>query len=151
MTGASSGVGFGASIGLARSGFHVVMLCRDQARGEAAREAIGRAVPNASSELVLADLADFDAVRRAAETISRAHPRIRLLLNNAGVYLPMRRIGPSGVEMNFAVHVVGPHLLTERLLPCLRAAAPARIINLTGELHRRAELVVDDLQLEQGY
>ena len=57
VTGANSGIGFATAEELARRGAAVVMVCRDKERGEAARAKIAKRVPEASVDLLIADLA----------------------------------------------------------------------------------------------
>src|SRR6476469_3344879 len=85
VTGANAGIGLHTSIELARHGAHVVMGCRDPHRGDEALGQVRVQVPGASVELTRLDLADLASVRETAAALLAAHPRIRLLVNNAGV------------------------------------------------------------------
>ena len=83
ITGASSGIGREATLGLARQGARLILVVRDRGRGEAIAEA-ARAAGAPKVELVLADLSRQSEVRRAAEEILALAPRIDVLVNNAG-------------------------------------------------------------------
>jgi NAD(P)-dependent dehydrogenase (short-subunit alcohol dehydrogenase family) len=76
---------------------------------------------------------------------------LHVLVNNAGVGLRSRQVSADGLEMTFAVNHMGYFLPTVLLLDTLRAAAPARVVNVASELHRRGRLDFEDLQLERGY
>ena len=76
MTGATGGIGRWIALGLARAGFHVVLVGRDRARGEAAAAWISQQAEGASTELILADLASVAATKTLAETITARHPRV---------------------------------------------------------------------------
>jgi NAD(P)-dependent dehydrogenase (short-subunit alcohol dehydrogenase family) len=142
VTGANSGIGKAASAALSAMGATVVMVCRSQERGEAAMADIRSATADAQLELACIDLSDLASVRTGAAAIAERHPAIHSLVNNAAVWMPDRRENATGTELMWATNVLGPFLLTERLMPSLRAAAPARIVNLTSALSRG--LNIDD-------
>jgi len=134
VTGASDGIGRATATALARGGARVVLACRSPERGEAARRAIAAATGNAGVELRLVDLASQASIRRFAAELAAAHPRIDVLVNNAGIWSQQRRLGPDGIELTWATNVLGYFLLTELLLDTLRRSAPARIVNVASEL-----------------
>jgi NAD(P)-dependent dehydrogenase (short-subunit alcohol dehydrogenase family) len=147
VTGANSGIGLAAATALARQGARLVMVCRDATRGEAARQAIASQTGNPAVELVLADLGHQAAVHRAADALVERGDPIHVLLNNAGVWLTEREETPDGIERTWATNVLGYFLLTERLRPLLRAAAPARIVNVASEL--AGELDLEDVEFRR--
>ena len=73
-----------------------------------------------------------------------------MLVNNAGVMPPERTETADGVELTFATHVLGPHVLIERLSPLLKAAAPSRVINVSSGGMYSQRLDLDDLQSRHG-
>lgn len=149
VTGASAGIGRAAAIGIARTGAHVVLLCRERTRGGPALAQV-RAL-DTDAELFLADLSLQDEVRRVASEILAAHPKLDVLLNNAGGVFPERTLSADGLEMTFALNHLAPFLLTHLLLPALRAAAPARVVNVASEAHRGATMAFDDLMGGKSY
>jgi len=151
VTGASAGIGKATAAGLAAMGAHVVMPCRDVPKCEAAMARIKNAVPGASLEMMRLDLASLGEVRRFTEEFLATHRRLDVLINNAAVVKGRREVTVDGLEETFAVNVLAPFLLTELLLPMLKASAPSRIINLTSGLHKRAHMDLGDLQLERGW
>jgi NAD(P)-dependent dehydrogenase (short-subunit alcohol dehydrogenase family) len=121
---------------------------RDAARGAEALAAVHAAsVAGACPVLHLADLSTLDGVRGLAAEVVRDRPRLDALVANAGVFAPERRETVDGLELTFAVNVVAPVLLATRLLPALRAAAPARVVILSSASHWTGEVHWDDLQL----
>jgi len=150
VTGATGGIGKVAAIGLARTGASVVLVCRDRGRGEEVRAAI-REQTGKEADLLLADLGSQADIRRVAGEILDRHPRIDVLLNNAGVVNLKRQVTVDGLEATFAVNHLAYFLLTNLLLDRLRASAPARIINVSSDAHRLAPLDLDDLQSERRY
>jgi retinol dehydrogenase-12 len=152
VTGANSGIGLETARGLAREGFHVVLLCRNAERAAAAKSDIDASVPGASTEVVLCDLSDMDSVRTAAKTITERLDRLDVLVNNAGLTLHGdRQVTPAGLDVMLAANHLGPFLLTNLLLPLLRASVPSRIVNVASDAHRWGRIDFDDLQATRGY
>ena len=139
ITGASSGIGDRAALGLARSGTQVVLVCRSRRRGEATRERIRRAVAGAQVDLRIADLSSLRQVRALASDLNAAYRQIHVLVNNAGGYRTRPEISEDGFERTMAVNHLAHFLLTNLLLPALRAAG-ARVITVSSRAHRRARL-----------
>jgi NAD(P)-dependent dehydrogenase (short-subunit alcohol dehydrogenase family) len=98
-----------------------------------------------------ADLSDQTQVRRLAEDFQGRYPRLDVLINNAGAMFGARQLSADGIEMTFALNHLGYFLLTNLLLPSLRAAAPARIVNVASRAHRGVALNFDDLQHGRRY
>nr|WP_050795801.1 SDR family NAD(P)-dependent oxidoreductase [Parafrankia sp. EUN1f] len=125
VTGASSGIGRAVAARLAGDGATVLALGRDQARLDAlGKEAT--ALPSSGSLVpVRLDLTDTAAVERfAADTVVR-YGHVHLLVHSAGGYLNSRVEDASvdDFDAQYAANVRGPFVLTQRLLPALRAAA----------------------------
>jgi NAD(P)-dependent dehydrogenase (short-subunit alcohol dehydrogenase family) len=155
ITGANTGIGKAAAGALAALGARIVMICRDRARGERALADIAAAAANGGlgggAELFIADLSSQSDIRAVAAGILAAHPRIDVLVNNAGVALNHRELTVDGVERTFAVNYLAYFMLANLLLPALRAAGRARIVNVSSNAHRRGRLDFDNLQGERRY
>lgn len=151
VTGANSGIGKATARKLAGRGGRVAMVCRSRARGREAREEIVRASGNEQVDLLVADLASQDEVRELAARAGERYPRLDVLLHNAGVYEPERRTSPDGIELQLAVNYLAPFLLTQLLLPRLRASASSRIVTVSSMEHRLGRIHFSDLQLEEDY
>ena len=113
ITGANSGIGFEAALGLADLGGEVVLVCRDEERGMAAREEVRARTGNSRIELHLGDLSDLESVSRLAKDLGK--DPIDVLIHNAGLLPSTRSESPQGHEITWATHVLGPHLLTHLL------------------------------------
>ncbi len=151
VTGPTSGIGQWIALGLARAHYDVVLVARDDGRAAATREWISARVPDATMQTVLADLALMGDARRAAAEIAAAHPRLALLVNNAGLITRRRELTAEGRETILAVNHLAPFVLTRELEPALRAGAPARAVNIGSEASDRAELRLDDLEGARGW
>ncbi len=151
VTGATSGIGLVTARELAHLGARVVLVGRSRERADAAAAAIRAAVADADLDVLLADLSSQRQVRELARQVRERYPRLDVLVNNAGGMWLERRLTEDGLEMTFAVNHLAYFLLTQLLLDVLRAAAPARVVNVSSEAHRRARLDFDDLMGERRY
>ncbi|MEM9726150.1 MAG: oxidoreductase [Pseudomonadota bacterium] len=147
VTGANTGLGFETSLGLAKAGRHVILACRDTAKAEAAAEKIREEAPQASLETMALDLIDRPSVKAFAKDFASRHPRLDLLVNNAGVMGPEKTITDNGLELQFDANHVGHFLLTSHLMSSLAEAPAARVVtvsSLAGK-HPEAEIRFDNL------
>lgn len=151
VTGANSGIGKVTAEALAQQGATVVMICRDRGRGEAAVQEIKKKSGNEKVALLLVDLSSQQEIRSVAREISSRYPRIDVLVNNAGGIHPTRTLTADGLETTFAVNHLAYFLLTNLLLPQLKASAAARIVNVTSQAHRYGRIFFDDLGLEKRF
>jgi NAD(P)-dependent dehydrogenase (short-subunit alcohol dehydrogenase family) len=148
ITGANSGIGKATAITLAKMRATVVMLCRSKERGEKAQQEIIQQTKNKNVDLLICDLASQDAIHKFVSNFKNKYQNLHVLINNAGVMLKKRNLSVDGFEMNFAVHLLAPFLLTNLLLDFLKNSAPSRIINIASAAHKRAKIDFDDLQSE---
>jgi NAD(P)-dependent dehydrogenase (short-subunit alcohol dehydrogenase family) len=151
VTGANSGMGKEISLGLARLGATLVMVSRNRQRGEAARAEVEQQTGNSSVELLLADLSSQQSIRKLAREFEAGHDRLHLLVNNAGMSSPRRTETADGLETVFATNHLGPFLLTNLLLPVLKASAPSRIVTVSSGAQAMGKLDFDDLQSARSY
>lgn len=151
ITGATSGVGHAVALTLGAQGWRVLVHGRDRTRGEETVAAIRSA--KGEAEFFQADFASLSEVRALAAAVSAKHPKLPLLLNNAGLGFGApgadRELSRDGFELRLAVNYLAPFLLTRLLLPNLKAAAPARVVNVASIGQK--DLDFDDLQMTRGY
>ena len=145
VTGAASGIGRATSIGLARVAVSVVLLVRNAGRGEQAMRDIRANVPDAKLAALECDLASQSSIRSAAARFMADHDRLDILVNAAGVFVKHRKFSTDGIELTFATNYLAYFLLTNELLPLLRASAPARVVNLASR-YGRSKIDFEDLQ-----
>lgn len=151
VTGANSGIGKAAALGLAKTGAVVALLCRDENRGRTAQEQIKAESGNNSIELFTADLSSQASIRRFSGEFHKKHDRLHVLVNNAGTFSSARHVTVDGLEQTFAVNYLARFLLVSLLLDLLKNGAPSRIIDVSGAYHAKGRLDFDNLQLEKGY
>lgn len=152
VTGGNSGIGLHTAIGLARQGGRVAIVSRNSDKGEAAVQSIRAAAgADARVDLVVGDLGSLASTRALAADLLARYPALHVLVNNAGLWMTERTETADGLETTFAVNHLAPFLLTNLLLERLIASAPARIVNVSSEGHRRGRLDWDDLQAVRGF
>jgi NAD(P)-dependent dehydrogenase (short-subunit alcohol dehydrogenase family) len=136
---------------LAQQGFHLYLMVRNTAKGEAVQQEIIRNTGNPHIELLAGDLNSLADVRHAAAEFLAKDIPLHLLINNAGVVNTTRELTRDGFEGMFGVNHLAHFLLTRLLLDKLKASAPARIINVASDAHRFVDaLNFDDLQTEHS-
>jgi retinol dehydrogenase 12 len=151
ITGASSGIGKATALAFDRMGTTVVLVCRNPGRAEAARREIRETTGSDALDVLLADLSCQAELRQLAQALLTRHPRIHVLINNAGIINMKRSATVDGMETVFAVNHLAYFLLTHLLLERLMASGPARIVNVASGAHRWGNLDFNDLQNERKY
>ena len=150
VTGATGGIGWATAAELARRGAHVIVHGRTAAKAEAAAEDLRRQT-HGELESIGADLNTVAAVEGLARAVVERWDRLDVLINNAGVFKQQRELTPDGLEMTWAVNHLAYFGLTNDLVELLRASAPSRIVCVSSNTHRSAQLDFDNLQGERHY
>jgi retinol dehydrogenase 14 len=152
VTGATSGIGRVLAERLAATGATTVVVGRGADRARTAAVTIAAVTGNPHVEsIAVSDLALKSETNRLADELLARFPAIHLLVNNAGIFLVRREETAEGLERTFALNVVSPFLLTQRLAERLRTSAPARVVMISSEAHRAHHVDFDDLQGERQY
>jgi NAD(P)-dependent dehydrogenase (short-subunit alcohol dehydrogenase family) len=151
VTGANSGLGLITAQELARAGATVVIACRNLSKGEQAADQIRRTVPAAQLALEELDLADLSSVSAFSDRLHSEQGALDLLVNNAGVMAPPRRLTKDGFESQLGTNHLGHFALTGRLLDLLLAAPDPRVVTLSSGAHRIGKINFGDLQTERRY
>src|SRR5690349_16221135 len=144
VTGATHGIGLATARALAALGACVVVHGRDLARAETVAARLQHETGNSQLRAVQADFARLADVRRLGTELA-ALPRLDVLVNNAATMAAPGRLSAEHYDLTFAVNHLAPFLLTQLLLAKLTACAPARVIVVASEAHRRARLDFGDL------
>jgi retinol dehydrogenase-12 len=151
ITGATEGVGKVTALELAKKGFTVVVAARNANKAEALKKEIETSTGNTSCDSIVADLGSLAQVRQLAETFRRRYATLDVLINNAGVFLPMRTETEDGCETMFQVNYLSPFLLTNLLLEELQKSEQGRIINLSSSVYAIGRFDPDNLQSETHF
>jgi NAD(P)-dependent dehydrogenase (short-subunit alcohol dehydrogenase family) len=145
VTGATSGIGLAAAKAFARAGDRVALVGRAPDRLHAAFEGV-RAVAAVPPRTFRADFAVLDEVRRLAEDLRSAYPRIDVLANNAGALFPRRVTTVDGLELTMQANHLAPFLLTNLLRDRV-----ARVVNTASAAHMQGRLDPDRLDSPGRY
>jgi len=149
VTGSNTGLGYDTARVLAARGARVVMAVRDTAKGDAAAARIRELSPGAEVTVHELDLGSLASVRAAAAELAAAHPRIDLLINNAGVMYPPKQNTADGFELQFGTNHLGHFALTGLLLKNLLGVDGSRVVAVASIAHNiRAKIDFADLQWE---
>ena len=137
ITGANKGIGFETARLLGARGMTVLVGSRDPERGEQAATALREA--GADAHAYHLDVTDATSIQRAADRIEAEYQRLDILINNAGIARGDGDGRPTGTSLDtvrtvFETNVYGPIAVTNALLPLLRKAPAARIVNVSSEV-----------------
>jgi dehydrogenase/reductase SDR family member 12 len=152
ITGATSGIGLSAAIGLARHGASVHFLARSKQRAERTRRQVAVVAGRAGYDpdgvsYGIADLDNLASVRDFASEFATGHDRLDVLIHNAGAMHSGYRRNSAGLELTVAGQVVAPFLLTYQLFGLLRQSAPSRVITVSSGGMYTQGLDLSSLQL----
>ena len=151
VTGANSGLGFQTARQLAAHGGRVVLAARSEPKGLDAVARIQAAQPDAAVEFRVLDLADLDSVRTFAAAIISDGIAVDVLINNAGVMYPPRRLTPQGFESQFATNHLGHFALTGLLFGTIRHGQDPRVVTVSSNEHKGGSIHFDDLTGQRSY
>ena len=151
VTGATNGIGLAAGEALAALGASVAIVGRSANKTRIAAAQISAASKGATVATFVADLSSQASVRALAAEVLACHPRLDVLVNNAGAMHGTRQLTKDGIELTWAVNHLAPFLLTTLLLDRLKASAPARIITTASGAHQGARIPFEDLNAERSY
>jgi retinol dehydrogenase-14 len=154
ITGPTSGIGRATALAVARAGAHVILLARDVAKAASVRAEIARITGDEGrAEVIACDLASFASVRMAASTLTDIHPRLDVLVNNAGVYAVRRELTVDGHELTWQVDHLSHFLLANLLRPTLATAPSSRVVVVASGAHVAAwrGIRYEDPDMERGW
>lgn len=145
-------LGFETALALAKSGSEVILAGRDERKGKAAAQVIQRTAESNSTRFESLDLADLASIRQFAASFSQRHKHLDLLVNNAGVMVPPRRLETrDGFELQFGINHLGHFALSAALIPLLRASTRPRVVSVSSIAARRGDIEFHNLQSEIVY
>ena len=152
ITGSTDGVGRYVAGALAKLGAELLIHGRDAPRAKSLIDDIA-ASGHAPPTFYQADLSSLDSVRKLASTIASRHKRIDVFISNAGIGSmnggPLRQVSADGYELRFAVNYLSGFLLAHLLLPLIKAAGPARIVNVASLGQHPIDF--DDVMIVKNY
>lgn len=155
VTGATNGIGKVTALELSRQGYRVLLTSRDAAKGQRVLADIRAQTGNDALELYVGDLSSMTDVRRIALEVRARHPKLDVLINNAGGIFHERQETVDGFEYTFAFNHLAYFLLTNLLLPSLKAAAAetgsARVVSVSSSGNLMGKIKWDDPNFKSGF
>lgn len=154
VTGANSGLGLGTAKVLANKGAHVVMAVRNMDKGRKAMNEILATTPSAQLDVLQVDLSDLNSVKQFAQNFKKRYSQLDVLINNAGVMMPVNRFETKqGFEGQFGTNHLGHFVLTKELFDLIDSTPDARIVTLSSLVAKmgKGDIYWDDLQFEKSY
>lgn len=151
VTGSNSGIGKETTFALAAMDATVIMVVRNQERGQKALDEIVSQTGNQSISLMVCDFSSIASISSFAAEFKKRYSRLDVLINNAGAEFVKRQVTAEGFEQTFAVDYLASFLLTHELLELLKASAPSRIVNVSSGLAKNGKVDFNDLQNEKNY
>ena len=151
ITGANRGIGKETTRGLARTGATIVMACHNLAKANHVGEAIKRETGNEQIEVMQLDVASLSSIREFVVLFNQKYPKLDVLINNAGIACGGKKETGDGFNKVMATNYLGPFLLTNLLLPLLKQAGEARIINTSSVTHFWGQIDLNDLNFKKKW
>lgn len=151
VTGGNNGIGFETAKDMAERGAKVIIGCRSEERGLAARDQIIASTENKNIHYKKLDLSSFKSVREFADDVLKNETRLDILINNAGMHGTENKNTEDGLLLDMQTNHFGPFLLTNLLLPLLKKSAPSRIVNVASLAYAFGEIDFDNLNAEKVY
>ena len=151
VTGANRGIGRATAQELADLGATVILVCRNRAKGEQAKQEIIEKSNNQNIELMIADLSVTQEIRNLVEDFSASYDRLDVLINNATAVFDERELSANKIEMNFGLNYLPYFTLTNLMINSLKASSSVRVVNVSTESHRLGKINFNDLFMENEY
>ncbi|WP_221932235.1 SDR family oxidoreductase [Flavobacterium zepuense] len=152
ITGSTEGVGYEDALALSSAGWNVVIMGRNAQKGADAIDKIHRINRKAKVSFEKIDLANLSSIKAFVSRMTLKGQAINLLINNAGVMTPPKRLETAdGFELQFGTNHIGHLALTAQLLPLLRKSPGARVVTVSSVANRAGIINFDDLQSTSSY
>ena len=150
ITGATSGLGLSTAMQLAHLGVRLTLIARNKAKADGVVKQIIRRSGNANISVEVAELSSMAEVSSLADRLLRRGDAIDILVNNAGALLNPRQETDEGIEKSFALLLLGPFLLTQKLQPLLAKSGAARVINVSSGGMYAKRISLSNIESKKG-
>ena len=150
VTGATAGLGLAAAKSLAAMGARVTLVARDKNKAQAVARDLRKETGNKHIAVEICDMSVMSEVHKLADRFVAAGQPIDILINNAGALFNPRQQTPEAFEKSFALLLLAPFILTERLQPLLAKSSSARVVNVSSGGMYSQKIHVNDLQSKHG-
>ncbi|MEC9333359.1 MAG: SDR family oxidoreductase, partial [Candidatus Thermoplasmatota archaeon] len=151
ITGATDGIGKETAIGMAKNGYNLILIGRNEEKGKKVCDEIRKIADSIDIDFFTADLILMKEVSRVADEVCQKYDRIDVLINNVGAYFAFRDVTEEGFERTFALNHLGYFLMTKKLLPLVEKSDYKRIVNVSSSAHYGVSFEFDNLNGEKKY
>jgi len=151
ITGATDGIGKETAIGMAKNGYNLILIGRNEEKGKNVSDEIRKIADSIDIDFFTADLILMKEVSRVADEVCQKYDRIDVLINNVGAYFAFRDVTEEGFERTFALNHLGYFLMTKKLLPLVEKSDYKRIVNVSSSAHYGVSFEFDNLNGEKKY
>jgi len=148
ITGANSGIGKALAFLTAKHQHKLILIVRKESDAQVLSEEIKTETQNQNIVVFACDLSNQKDIEKCCSTIKQNYSNLDILINNAAVYTETRMVTDQNIEMNLAVNVLAPFLLTSNLLSLLDKGEVYNISSI-GEKYGKADF--DDIMSEKNY
>jgi retinol dehydrogenase-12 len=151
ITGATSGIGKATALALAQKNFEIVFIARNKDKAESVRNEIVKTSGNSKVDYILADLTSKQQLRDSVILFKKNYQKLDVLINNAGVCLPERRITKDGIEEMFQINHLSYFMYSNLLIDMLEKSDEPRIVNVCSNAHITGIFDPENLQSEKKF
>ena len=151
ITGATDGIGKETAIGMAKNGYNLILIGRNEEKGKKVSDEIRKIADSIDIDFFTADLILMKEVSRVADEVCQKYDQIDVLINNVGAYFAFRDVTEEGFERTFALNHLGYFLMTKKLLPLVEKSDYKRIVNVSSSAHYGVSFEFDNLNGEKKY
>lgn len=152
ITGGNSGIGYEMGVALYQAGATVTIAGRDEQKLRQAAEDMKKLAGRGRIETTVLNLANLAQVKQVAQAYMSMHPRLDILINNAGVMMPPPSLTDDGYELQFGTNFLGHFALTGHLYSLLKQTSGARVVTLSSGAYKWATGIdYNNLRSEKSY
>jgi retinol dehydrogenase 12 len=151
ITGGNSGIGKATVTELVKKGYRVVFIARSQQKAAAVKKEIESITKEGEVDYIIADLTSTKKVIECVGKFRDRYPQLDVLINNAGVCLPERRITVDGFEESFQINHLSHFIMSNLLLDDLKRSKDPRIINVSSAGYSNGKFDINNLQSEKRF
>ncbi|MBM7633387.1 SDR family oxidoreductase [Geomicrobium sediminis] len=151
VTGANSGIGKATAKALASKGANVVLACRNERKGQIAKQELLAQVPYGNFTVLKCDLNDLKQLHEFVEEFKKRFDSLDILINNAGVVTLKNEVTAQGFEKMLGVNHLGHFYLTEQLLPLIQRSNRGRIIILSSGAYKWGDFDESNANLTEEF
>ena len=151
ITGANSGIGKALAFLTAKHQHRLILIVRKESDAKQLSDDIKTETQNQNIVVFACDLSKQNDIEKCCSTIKQNYSNLDILINNAAVYTETRMVTADNIEMNLAVNVLAPFLLTKNLLSLLDNSEKSKVYNISSIGEKYGKVDFDDIMSEKNY